>query len=172
VNADAVAATLDTPSGFASVMKGMFSNGKGKKAHAIWTSAQRKGVHETVELRFASHDSYGYAVMAFSDLGRIDMRTRETLEAQAERFSFGTIRYESMMYSSLMPLGWDPRFYNPNDHTIDALAEPYPGVRVFTTLTSPKGADRPLIAHCVVDGKDYIYPIPGDRLHTVSGWPA
>jgi hypothetical protein len=159
-----VAATLDTPSGFASVMKGMFSSGKGKKAHAIWTSAQRKGVHETVELRFATHESHGFAVMAFSDLGRINPRIRKTLAAQAERFALGTIRYESTMYSSLMPLGWDPGSYDPNDHTIDALGDPYPGVRVFTTLTSPKGANRPLIAHCVVDGKDYIYPIPGDQL--------
>lgn len=164
MNTDAVAATLDTPSGFASVMKGMFSAGRGKKAHAIWTSAQRKGVHETVELRFATHESHGFAVMAFSDRGRIDLRIRNTLAAQAEHFQLGTIRYESMMYSSLMPLGWDAHSYDPNDHTIDALADPYPGVRVFTTLTSPKGADRPLIAHCVVDGRDYIYPIPGDQL--------
>jgi pentatricopeptide repeat protein len=150
---------LDTPSGFTSVMKGMFRNGKGKKAHAIWTSAQRKGVHETVELRFATHESYGYAVMAFSDLGRIDLRIQETIAAQAERFPLVAVRHESVMYSSLMTLGG-----HPNDHTIDALGDPYPGVRVFTALTSPKGADRPLIAHCVVDGEDYIYPIPGDRL--------
>ncbi|TDV40092.1 hypothetical protein [Actinophytocola oryzae] len=161
MNADALAATLDNPSGFGTVMRGMFRNGRGRKAHAIWTSAQRKGVYETVELRFATHDSYGYAVMAFSDNGPIELPTRESLAAHADRFPLGTIRYESMMYSSLMPLGWHPSSY---DHAVDGIADPYPGVRVFTAVTSPKGADRPLIAHCVVDGKDYIYPVPGDRL--------
>ena len=164
MNAEAVAATLDTPSGFASMMKGMFRNGKGKNAHSVWMSAQRKGVYETAELRFATHESYGHAVMAFSEQGWIDLRIQEALAAQAERIPITTIRYESTMYSSLMPLGWDPHSYDPNDHTIDALGDPFPGVRVFTALTSPKGADRPLIAHCVVDGRDYIYPIPGDRL--------
>jgi pentatricopeptide repeat protein len=165
VNAAALAASLDTPSGFAAVMKGMFRNGKAKKAHALWTSAQSKGVYETVELRFATHESTGYAVMAFSHRGPIDLRTRETLAAQAERFPLGTLRYESWVYSSLEPHGWHHRLnWDPNDHTIDAIADPIPGVRVFTAVTKPKGADRPLVAHCVVDGKDYIYPVPGDRL--------
>jgi hypothetical protein len=164
VNAEALAAGFDSPMGFAAVMKGIFRNGKGKKAHAIWTSAQRKGVYETVELRFSTHESYGYAVMAFSDQGPIDLRTREELAAQAERFPLGTLRYESWMFSSLEPLGWHPRSYDPNDHTINAIGDPYPGIRVFTAVTSPKGAHRPLVAHCVVDGNDYIYPIPEDRL--------
>ena len=164
MNAEALAASFGQPSGFAAVMKGMFRNGKAKKAHAVWTSAQRKGVYETVELRFATHEEYGYAVMAFSDRGPIDLRTRETLAAQAERFPLGTIRYESWSYSSLEPLGWHPRSYDPNDHTINAISDPFPGIHVFTALTKPKGADRPLVAHCVVDGKDYVYPVPGDRL--------
>jgi pentatricopeptide repeat protein len=164
MNASELAAKLDSPAGFASVMKGMFRNGKAKKAHAVWQSAQRKGVYDTVELRFATHESYGYVVMAFSDAGQLALPTRETLAAQAERFPLGTIRYESMMYSSLMPLGWHPRSYDPNDHTINALADPHPGVHVFVAVTSPKGPDRPLVAHCVVDGNDYIYPVPGDRL--------
>lgn len=165
MNNQAVAATLDSPTGFASILKGMFRNGKAKKAHAVWTSAQRKGVYETVELRFSTHEGTGYAVMAFSDNGPIDLPTRETLAAQAERFPLGTLRYESWMYSSLEAHGWHPRgSWDPNDHTIDAIADPFPGVHVFTAVTKPKGADRPLVAHCVVDGKDYLYPIPGDRL--------
>jgi hypothetical protein len=164
VNADVLLATLDTPLGFASVMKGMFAANRGKKAHAVWTSAQRKGIYETVELRFATHDSYGYAVMAFSDAGPVDLATHDALAAEADQFPMGTIRYESVMYSALMPLGWHPRGYDPNDHTVDAIGDPYPGVRVFTAVTSPKGPDRPLVAHCVVDGHDYIYPIPGDQL--------
>lgn len=165
MNADAVAATLGTPAGFTAVMKGMFAGGKGKKSHAVWTSAQRKGVYENVELRFATHDGTGYVVMAFSDNGPIDLRTQEDLAAQAERFPLGTIRYESWVYSALEPHGWHPRLsWDANDHTIDAIAEPYPGVHVFTAVTKAKGPDRPLTAYCVVDGKDYIYPIPGDRL--------
>jgi pentatricopeptide repeat protein len=164
MNADALAATLTSPTGFAAVMKGMFRNGKAKKAHAIWKSAQSKGVYETVELRFSTHESFGYAVMAFSDSGPIDLKTRETLAAQAERFPLGTVRYESVMYSSLEPLGWHPRSYDPNDHSINTIGEPYPGVRVFTAVTSPKGAHRPLVVHAVVDGKDYIYPVPADRV--------
>jgi pentatricopeptide repeat protein len=164
VNVAALAAQLDSPAGFASVMKGMFKNGKGKKAHAIWSSAQRKGVYETVELRFAKHEDTGYTVMAFSEYGRLDLPTRETLAAQAERFPLGILRYESWSYSGLEPHGWHPRSYDPNDHTIDAIAEPFPGVHVFTAVVSPKGANRPLVAHCVVDGRNYIYPIPGDRV--------
>jgi hypothetical protein len=164
VNAEALAASFGQPSGFAAVMKGMFRNGKAKKAHAIWTSAQRKGVYETIELRFSTHEEYGYAVMAFSDNGMMDLRTRETLATQAERFPLGTLRYESWVYSSLEPHGWHPKSFDPNDHTIDAIGDPFPGVHVFTAVTKTKGADRPLVAHCVVDGKDYIYPIPGDRL--------
>jgi len=164
VNTAALATSFDRPSGFAAVMKGMFRNSKAKKAHTLWTSAQRKGVYETVELRFATHEGTGYAVMAFSDNGPIDLRTRETLAAQAERFPLGTLRYESWVYSALEPHGWHPRSWDPNDHTIDAIAEPYPGVHVFTAVAKAKGADRPLVAHCVVDGKDYIYPIPGDRV--------
>jgi hypothetical protein len=160
----ALAASLDTRSGFAAVMRGMFSEGKAKSAHAIWTSAQRKGVYETVELRFATHEGTGYAVMAFSDNGLIDSPTREALATQADRFPLGTLRYESWMYSSLEPHGWHPHTWDPNDHTIDAIAEPYPGIHVFTAVTKPKAADRPLVAHCVVDDKDYIYPIPGDRV--------
>jgi hypothetical protein len=155
VNADALAARLDSPAGFVAVMKGMFRTGKGKRAHAIWTSAQSKGIYETVELRFATHESFGYAVLAFTDQGRIDLATQEILAAQAERFPLGTIRYGSVMYSSLEPLG---------AHPVNAIAEPYQGVRVFTAVTSPKGAHRPLVAHCVVDGDDYVYPIPADRL--------
>ena len=164
MNAEALAASFDQPSGFAAVMKGMFRNGKAKKAHAIWSSAQRKGVYETVELRFSTHEEYGYAVIAFADNGPMDLRTRETLAAQAERFPLGTVRYESWVYSTLEPHGWHPRSFDPNDHTIDAIGDPIPGVHVFTAVTKTKGADRPLVAHCVVDGKDYIYPIPGDRL--------
>jgi hypothetical protein len=165
VNADAVAATLDTPAGFAAVMKGMFATGKGRKSHAIWASAQRKGVYETVELRFATHGGTGYAVLAFSDNGPLDLPTRETLATQAERFPLGTIRYESWVYSSLEPHGWHPTVtWDPADHTIDAIADPYPGVHVFTAVTKEKGPDRPLTAYCVVEGRDYLYPIPGDRL--------
>jgi pentatricopeptide repeat protein len=164
VNTDTLVAQFETPQGFAAVMKGMFKNGKAKKAHAVWSSAQRKGVYETVELRFAKHEDTGYAVMAFSDHGPIDLPTQETLAVQAERFPLGTLRYESWSYSGLEPHGWHPRSWDPNDHSIDAIAEPYPGVHVFTAVVSPKGANRPLVAHCVVDGKDYIYPIPGDRL--------
>jgi len=177
VNAQALTASFDRASGFAAVMKGMFSGGRAKKAHALWTSAQRKGLHEGVELRFATHESFGYAVIAFSVDGPIDLPTREHLAAQADRFPLTTIRYEALPYSSLMPLGWHPRDYDPNAHTIEALGDPYPGVHVFVTTTSPKGPDRPYIAHCVVDGRDYIYPVPGDRLRcpdrtAVSGRPA
>lgn len=161
---DALVARLDTPAGFTSVMKGMFADHRGRKAHAIWTSAQRRGVYPTVELRFSTHDSHGYAVMAFSDRGSIDPDTRETLAAQAERFALGTVRFEATMYAALLPLGWHPRTYEPSDHTIEAIADPYPGVRVFIATTNPKAADRPFVAHCVVDGRDYIYPIPGDQL--------
>jgi hypothetical protein len=165
VNAEALAAGFDSPTGFAAVMKGMFRNGKAKKAHATWMSAQSKGVYECAELRFSTHESTGYAVMAFSDRGPIDLSTREALAAQAERFPLGTLRYESWVYSSLEPHGWHPRLdWDANDHTIDAIADPHPGIHVFTAVTKPKGADRPLVAHCVVDGKNYIYPIPGDRL--------
>ena len=164
MNASALAAKLDRPGGFAGVMKGMFRNGKAKKAHALWQSAERKGVHDGVELRFATHESFGYVVLAFSERGPLDLPTRETLAAQAEQFPLGTIRYESMAYSSLMPLGWHPVSYDPNDHTIAALGDPYPGVHVLVAVTSPKGADRPFVAHCVVDGKDYVYPVPGDRV--------
>lgn len=164
MNAQALAASFDSQSGFAAVMKGMFRNGKAKKAHAVWTSAQRKGVYDAVELRFATHESFGYAVIAFATDGPLDLPTRELLAAQADRFPLGTIRYESMSYTSLMPLGWHPRAYDPNDHTIEALADPHAGVHVFVAVTSPKGPDRPYVAHCVADGKDWIYPVPGDRL--------
>ena len=160
----ALAASFDSPSGFAAVMKGMFRNGKAKKAHALWTSAQRKGVHDAVELRFATHESFGYAVLAFSVDGPLDVPTREHLAAQADRFPLATIRYEALPYPTLVPLGWHPRGYDPNDHTIEALGDPHPGVFVFVTTTSPKGPDRPYVAHCVVDGKDYVYPVPGERL--------
>lgn len=158
MNVDTLVTTLDSPTGFAAVMKGMFRNGKGKKSHAIWVSARRKGVHETVELRFATHDSYGYVVMAFSEHGPMDLRTAEILAAQAERVPLGTIRRESTMYSSLQPLA------DTTGHIVSAIGDPYPGVHVFSALTSPKGANRPLVAHCVVDGVDYVYPIPADRL--------
>ncbi|MFL6127218.1 hypothetical protein [Actinophytocola sp.] len=165
VDAAALAASFDRPSGFAAVMKGMFRNGKATKAHTLWASAQRKGVYPTVELRFSTHDATGYAVMAFSDHGPIDLPTQETLAAQAERFPLGTLRYEAWVYSALDPHGWHPRSWDPNAHTIDAIADPYPGIHVFTAVTKPKGADRPLVAHCVVDGRNYLYPIPGDRLY-------
>ena len=164
MNAQELAATLDTPSGFATVLRGMFRNGKARKANALWSAAARKGVYDTTELRFATHESFGYAVMAFSVTGPLDLPTRETLAGQAERSPLGTIRYESASYSALEPLGWHPRSYDPNDHSVNAIGDPFPGVYVFTAVTSPKGADRPFVAHCVVDGKDYIYPVPGDRL--------
>ncbi len=164
MNAQALAASLDSPSGFAAVMKGMFRNGKAKKAYAVWAAAQRKGVYDVSELRFATHESLGYAVLAFSVDGFLDLPTREHLAAQADRFPLGTIRYEALPYSSLMPLGWHPRGYDPNAHTVEALGDPHPGVLVFVTTTNPKNPDRPYVAHCVADGKDYIFPIPGERL--------
>lgn len=164
MNAQALAASFDSPTGFAAVMKGMFSSGKAKKAHAVWTSAQRKGVHAAVELRFATHESFGYAVMAFATDGPLDVPTREHLAAQADRFPLGVLRYESMSYTSLMPLHRHPRSYDRNAHTVEALGEPHPGVHVFVAVTSPKGPGRPYVAHCVVDGRDWIYPIPGDRV--------
>lgn len=164
MDTEAVVARLDTPSGFTSLMKGMFREGRGKKAYATWTSAQSRAVYETVELRFSAHDSRGYAVLAYSDNGPIDQRTRKTLTAQAELFPLGTLRYESVPYSGLLPHGWHPHSYNPKDHTIDAIAAPYPGVHVFTALMTPTAADRPLVAHCVLNGRAYIYPIPGDTL--------
>jgi hypothetical protein len=164
VNAQALAASLDGPSGFAAVTKGMFRNGKAKQAQAVWDAARCRGVYDAVELRFATHESFGYAVLAFSTTGPIALPDRESLAAQAERFPLGTVRYESTMYSSLMPLGWHPRSYDPNAHSVDAIGDPFPGVHVLTAVTSPKGPDRPYIAHCVTDGRDYVYPIPGDRV--------
>jgi hypothetical protein len=164
VKAHALAASLDSPSGFAAVMRGMFRTGKAKKAHALWASAQRKGVYDAVELRFATHGSLGYAVIAFAVPGPLDVPTREGLAAQVDRFPLGTVRYEALPYPSLTPLGWHPTSYDPAAHTIEALGDPHPGVFVFVTTTSPKGPDRPYVAHCVVDGKDYVYPIPGERL--------
>lgn len=156
MNASALAVRLAGPSGFVSVMKGMFRIGKAKQAQAIWRTAQRKGVHELTELRFVTHKSFGYAIMAFDVTGPLTPQVRETLAAQAEQIPTSTIRRESLMYAALMPLGRQPH--------VDALAEPYRDVRTFVTVTSPKGSNRPLVAHCVTGGTDYIYPVPGDRL--------
>jgi hypothetical protein len=165
VDTAALAASFDRPSGFAVVMRGMFRNGKAKAAHALWTAAERKGIHEIVELRFSTHESTGYAVLAFAEHDPVDdLPIFEALAAEAERFPLGTLRYESRTYSGLEPHGWHPGSWEASDHTIDAIADPYPGIHVLTAVTKPKGADRPLVAHCVVDGRDYVYPIPGDRL--------
>ena len=160
----ALAASFDRPSGFIAVMRGMFRTGKAKAAHALWTAAQRRGIYDIAELRFSTHESTGYAVLAFAEHGPVDLPTREALAAQADRFPLGTLRYESRMYSGLEPHGWHPTSWAASDHTIDAIADQYPGIHVFTAVTKPKGADRPLVAHCVVDGRDYVYPIPGDRV--------
>jgi hypothetical protein len=164
VDARTLAGRLNDPSGFASIMKGMFRGGKAKKAHAIYTAAQHKGVFDTVELRYTTHESFGYAVMAFGTNGPIDLPTRETLASQAERFPLGTIRYESMLYSGLQPWGWHPRSYDAGEHTIQAIGDPFPGIFVFVAVTGTKGADLPLVVHAVQDGANYIYPVPGDRL--------
>lgn len=168
---DALLARLDTPAGFLSLMRGMFADNSGRKAHAIWTSAGQKAVHETVELRFATHDSHGYAVLAFSTDGPIDAETREALAAQAKSFPLATLRYQAVMYSALLPLGWHPRSNEPNDHTITRIAEPYADIRVFVAVTGPRAADRPLVAHCVLDGREFIYPIPADRLADLGFTP-
>jgi hypothetical protein len=159
-----LAATLDQPAGFAAVMSGMFKGGKAKKAHAIYSTAQEKGVYETTELRFATHDSFGYTIMAFSTKGPLELGVRETLARQADRFPLGTIRYESMSYSTLQPWGWHPRSYDPSENTIATIGEPYPGVLVYTAVVGTKGSDRPLVIHARKDGKDYIYPVPGKAL--------
>ncbi|MPZ79325.1 MAG: hypothetical protein GEV28_02595 [Actinophytocola sp.] len=164
MDAHTLARRLEEPSGFGSVMKGMFKDGKAKKAHAVYSTAQHKGVHENHELRFATHEGIGYAVMAFGTTGPLDPRTRETLAAQAERIPLGTVRYECVAYSSLMPWGWHPRSYDPGAHSIQAIGDPFPDVIVYVAATSDKGPDRPLVVHAVKDGRDYIYPVPGDRL--------
>lgn len=156
MNASTLAVRLAGPSGFASIMKGMFGGGRARQAQAIWRSARQKGVYDLTELRFVTHGSVGYAVMAFATTGRLAGAVRESLAAQADKLPPTTIRGESLMYSALMPLGRQPH--------IDVLREPHPGTLVFVTVTSPKGSNRPLVAHCVVDGRDYIYPVPGDRL--------
>lgn len=156
MNASALAVRLAGPSGFASIMKGMFGGGKAKQAQAIWRSARQKGVYDLTELRFVTHEAVGYAVMAFTTAGRLAEPVQESLAAQAEQLPAGTIRGESRMYSALMPIGRQPH--------VDVLGEAHPGALVFVTVTSPKGSNRPLVAHCVVDGRDYIYPVPGDRL--------
>lgn len=159
-----VAGTLAEPGGFAALMTGMFKGGKAKKAHAIYSGAQRKGVHRTAELRYATHEGLGNAIMAFSTDGALDHDVRDRLARQAERFPLGTIRYESWSYSTLEPWGWHPRSYDPSDHTIDSIADPYDGVIVYTAVVGTKGADRPLAIHASKDGKDYIYPVPGKAL--------
>jgi len=164
MDAHTLAGQLAEPSGFASILKGMFKGGKVKKAHEIYAGAQDKGVYDNVELRFAKHEEYGYAIMAFSTKGPLDLNTRETLAAQADRFPLGTIRYESLPYTTLQPWGWHPRSYDPSDHSIQAIGDPFPGVIVYVVLTGTKGSQRPLVVHANKDGKDYIYPVPADRL--------
>jgi pentatricopeptide repeat protein len=164
MDAHTLAARLAEPSGFASILKGMFKGGKVKKAHAVYSEAQEKGVYDNVELRFEKHESFGYAIMAFSTKGPLELTTRETLAAQAERFPLGTIRYESLPYNTLQPWGWHPRSYDPSEHSIQAIGDPFPGVIVYVAVTGTKGSDRPLVVHAGKDGKDYIYPVPRDLL--------
>lgn len=155
---------LAEPSGWASVMKGMFRNGRAKKAHAVYSTAQRKGVFDNHELRFVTRESTGYAIMAFSVPGPLDLPIRETLAAQADRFPLGTVRYECEAYGTLRPWGWHQRSYDPAAHTIQTIGDPFPGVFVYVAATSTKGSDRPLVVHANKDGNDYVYPVPGDRL--------
>ncbi|HEY0448933.1 hypothetical protein [Actinophytocola sp.] len=164
MDARTLAGRLEEPSGFAAIMKGMFKNGKANKSHAVYSTAQHKGIYDNHELRFVTHESTGYAIMAFSTTGPLDLRVRETLAAQAERFPLGTVRYECVAYSSLLPWGWHPRSYDPGEHSIQAIGDPFPGVIVYVAVTSAKGSDRPLVVHANSGGNDYIYPVPGDRL--------
>jgi len=43
------ASTLDSPAGFAALIKGIFSEGKAKESHATWQSARHKGVYDLAE---------------------------------------------------------------------------------------------------------------------------
>lgn len=156
---------LNSEDDFKSIMKGMFRGRKARKAYAIYSAAQYRGVYPTAELRRDTHEDLGYSIMAFSTSGPLDMATRDTLAAHAERFPLGTIRLESWSYSSLEPWGWHPRGnYKPADHTIEALAEPYPGVLVFVAVAMNTKMSWPLVVHANADGRDYIYPVPDKAL--------
>lgn len=159
-----LAARLGDPSGFASVMGGLFKGGKAKKAHAVYSAADEKGVYETVELRHATHESNGYAIMAFSTKGPLDGEARTILARMASAVPLGTIRYESMPYTGLDPWRWHPRSYDPSENTIPTIGDGHPGVVVFTITCGTKGAERPLVIHARKDGKDWIYPIPAKKL--------
>lgn len=153
MDAPTLARRLDEPSGWASVLRGMFRHGWAKRAHAIYSGAPRKGVYVNHELRFVTHESLGFAVMAFSTTGPLDPSTRQTLAAQAERLPIGTVRRAGTTYNTLLPLaGARP------------IPAPSPGVLVYVATTSAKGADRPLVVHAEQNGDDHIYPVPGDRL--------
>lgn len=166
MDASALADRLTEPGGWASVMKGMFRHGRAARAHAIYTNARHRGVYDNHELRFTTHGSLGYAVMAFRTTGPLDPRTRELLADRAGRFPPGTIRYEATAAGALTPRRRHPASAGP---TIHAIGDPHPGVLVYVCATSPDGPDRPLVVHAAVDGadgenQDYVYPVPGDRL--------
>lgn len=156
MDAVTLTARLGEPSGWESLLRGMFGRGRAKPAHAIYTGARRRGVYVNHELRFVAHESLGYAIMAFATTGPLAGWIRETLATQADRFALAAVRRAGITYNTLLPL--------IASHPIHAIADPFPGVLVYVATTSPKGADRPLVVYADHDGTDHIFPVPGERL--------
>ncbi|GAB3433489.1 hypothetical protein [Actinophytocola sediminis] len=156
MDASTLACRLGELRGWEALMRGMFGPGRAKRSYAIYASARRRGVYVNHELRFVVHESLGYAVMAFALTGALAGSVREVLAAQADHFALGAVRRAGVAYNNLLPIA--------GPHPIHAIADPFPGVRVYVATTSPKGADRPFVVHADQDGTDHIFPVPGERL--------
>lgn len=157
--------TLSTQDGFKAIFGGLLGGFRAKASFEIYSAAQKKGVYDIEVLRRKTYEGNHYAIMAFSPKGRIDKETLQIITERANTVPLGTIRYECIGYSKLEGYrGNGHESFAAENKEITSIADDWEDIFVFPVSDSEKNLDCPFIIYANKDGKDYVFPVPRNRL--------
>jgi len=169
MDAQTIAASLSTVDGWKAIGSGGLFGGKAKQSLEKWQASSEKGVVPLYTLRRDEHDSYYYAVYAFSTKGGLTDAEIAELTAAVREIPLGMIRFESADNSYFCDMR---NFQHTLDETDDeqdqisvALSDEKIGRFVFVQSRGTKSKlDAPYVVFGLANRHLYVYPIPEANL--------
>lgn len=155
---------LNNLENFKKIFTGFSGGGKAKKSHRIYSEAETKGVFALHSLRHEEYEGNTYSIYAFSPKQKIDEVILKELVSQLAEIDIGTMKYESIDYTSLESWRGDKNSLSDKNTTITGIAPEYPDVFIFTAYN--KIACKYVI-YAKNNGVDCIYPLTDEDVKNI-----